>query len=218
MAKKGETWFDSPAWDRPAQVEFEEKLRRAQKKGEYLRTKGIALVQAGDRRRREAGRHLLLRLVDDYPDTLTISWAHEILGDAYAEDEMFREAERQYREAIAAYERVPGVGGHAEVRLAELISRTRQREKYTEAEALLDSYNALFKIDHFRVFTIRARLAAERGDRENAASYAQAALELERDAEPQLPRHPDVGHVKSDKKTLRELRRLARRGSGTNPA
>ena len=211
MARKGKDWFDSPDWSPTAQAQFEEKLRRTRDKGEYLRTKGAALISAGDKKRRKAGRELLLRLVRDYPDTLTVSWAHEFLGDAYAQDGMYEDAERHYREALGAYRRTPGVQGRAQVGLADLISVTRQREKYAEADVLLDAFDPLFKSDHFRVFTVRARLAAERGDHEEAASCAQAALRLEADREPQLPRHPDVGHVKTDGATLRELRKLAQR-------
>lgn len=209
MVRQAETWFDSPAWSPQVQAEFEAKLQRARKKAQYLRSKGAALVEAGDRMRREAGRELLLRLVREYPDELTISWAHEFLGDAFAVDGMHEEAEKHYREALAAYERTSGVRGHAHVRLAELISATHQTEKYEEAEKLLDAYDPLFKIDYFRAFTVRARLAAERGDFESAAGFASAALELKADRKPQLPRHPDVGHVKTDERTLAELRKLA---------
>ena len=90
------------------------------------------------------------------------------------------------------------------------IRRTQQREKYKDADALLDAFDPLFKIDHFRVFTVRARLAADRGDAEEAASYARAALELEADKQPQLPRHPDVGHVRTDEAMRSQLRGLAR--------
>jgi tetratricopeptide (TPR) repeat protein len=202
MAKKGKNWFDSPDWSPAAQAAFEEKLRRARNKGEYLRTKGAALVEAGDRERRQAGRELLLRLVHDYPETLTLAWAHEFIADAYAEDGNDAEAERHYREALATQERRPGVRGYAGVKLADLITRTRHREKYKEADALVDAFDPLFKIDHFRVFTVRARLAAERGDAEEAGSYARVALDLETDKRSQLPRHPDVGHVRTDEATL----------------
>jgi tetratricopeptide (TPR) repeat protein len=132
-----------------------------------------------------------------------------MLGDACVEDEVDEDAERHYREAVAAYERIPNVRGHAAVRLAELIARTRQREKYDEAEALLQSYEPFFKIDHFRVCAARARIAADRGRKDEAASYARAALDLESDAELHFPRHPDVGHVKADVRTLEQLRALA---------
>lgn len=209
MARPGTDWFNSPDWSPAAQAHFEEKLGRARDKGEYLRTKGAALVKAGDRKRRDAGRELLLRLVRDYPDTLTVSWAHEFLGDAYAEDEMYADAERHYREALAAYRRNPGVRGRAEVGLAELISITRQGEKYEEADALLDGFDPFFKVDYFRIHTVSARLAEERGDHEGAAKHAEAALRLAMDDEPQLPRHPDVGNVSAPRSTLRELRKLA---------
>jgi hypothetical protein len=88
----GEAWFDSPDWSPAARAEFEERLRRARNKGEYLRAKGAALVAAGDAERRAAGRELLLRVVRDYP--LTASWAHEFLGQAYAEAGIYDEAEQ----------------------------------------------------------------------------------------------------------------------------
>jgi hypothetical protein len=75
----------------------------------------------------------------------------------------------------------------------------------------LDAYDPVFKIDNFRVFSVRARLAAHAGDAEEAASYAEAALRLKADREPQFPRHPDVGHIRADTATLEELRRLAQR-------
>ena len=51
MAKTGTDWFNSPDWSPKAKAQFEDKLGRARKKGEYLRTKGAALVRAGDRKR-----------------------------------------------------------------------------------------------------------------------------------------------------------------------
>src|SRR6266516_2612160 len=212
MAPKGQNWFDSPDWSPEAQAEFESKWGRAQKKGECRRTKGAALIRAGDRRRREAGRNLLLRLVEEYPETLTVSWAHEFISEAYVADGEAELAERHYRQALGAYKRIRGARGHADIRLADLITRTHQREKYAEAVSLVDSYEPLFKIDYFRVFIVRARLAAADGDEREAREYARAALELEAETEPQLPRHPDVGHVRTDKETLSELRRLAGQG------
>lgn len=203
-------WSSSAGWDRETEEIFEAKLRRARNKGEYLRVKGVTLIKQDDKARRNAGRRLLTRMVDEFPDTLTVSWAYEFLGEADEADGLDDAAEGWYREAIAAYQRIPGVRGYAEVKLAGVIARTRQRPKYAEAEALLDAYRPLWKIEHFWLHLARARIAADLGDRAVAADQARLALAAEAEEAPQAPRHPDVGHVRTDKKTLRELRELAR--------
>jgi len=203
-------WYSSPDWDPATEDAFDAKLKRARNKGEYLRVKGATLIRQKDQRVRDAGRRLLRRLVDEYPDTLTVSWAYEFLGEADEVEGLYREAEVRYREARAAYGRIPGVRGYAEVKLANLIARTRQRPKYAEAEAILDAYRPLWKIEHFWVHLARARIAADRGDAVTAAAQARLALAAEADTTRQAPRHPDVGHVRTDESTLDELRALAR--------
>jgi hypothetical protein len=203
-------WVSSPDWSPEIEAEFEAKLRRARNKGEYLRVKGVTLIQQEDQQRREAGRILLRRLVAEYPDTLTIAWAYESLGDADALDGLDGDAENRYREAIDAYRRTPGVQGNAEIKLAGLIARTKQRSKYNEAETILDRSRPVWKIEHFWVHLARARIAADLGDAAVAGTQARLALTAEADPKPQAPRHPALGHVRTDAETLTELRRLAR--------
>jgi tetratricopeptide (TPR) repeat protein len=209
MGRKGDGSIDSPAWDPEDQLAFFKNLERAREKGEYLRAKGAALLHAGDDERRDAARKLLEQAVREHPETLTIAWIHELLGDAYAIDAVYDKAEAQYREALRGYERFPAVRGRAEIKLALLITATHQTAKYREAESLVDAWDPVFKDDRFNALTVLARAASERGERREAAEYAQAALSLESDEEPDIPRHPDVGHVKTDETTLQELRKLA---------
>jgi tetratricopeptide (TPR) repeat protein len=171
----------------------------------------VALIHQQDETRRQAGRSLLLRLVRDFPDTPSVSWAWEFLAEADEADGHYDEAEHSYRHALAEYARMPAVPGHAQVRLAGLIAATRQRDKYAEVNALLDAYEPVWKIEHFWAHLARARIAADRGDVDEATSHARAALALHADAAtPQAPRYPEVGHVRADAKTLRELEALAR--------
>jgi hypothetical protein len=211
MAMAGRSdWYSSADWDPEAEAEFEAKLRRARNKAEYLRAKGAVLIRQKDERLREAGRGLLLRLVNDFPDALTVAWAHELLGDAYEEDASYDQAERQYRDALSANERISGVPGHAPLKLANLIAATHQRDKYEEVEALLDAYKPVWKLGHFWVELARARLAADLGDRSRAAAHARAALALEADEEPPVHRHPGVGLLRTDSETVAELEALSR--------
>ena len=207
-------WFNSPDWTPAARDLFEKKLARARNKGEYLRTKGVALLQAGDTERRSAGRELLERALHNHADSLmTAAWAHESLGYAYAVDGMHEQAEECYRAALDQYARQPSIRGRAHLRLAELIIATKQDRKYKEAGHLLDSFQPLLKSEVFDDLTARARLSAACGAIDEAAEYAQAALKVEAEKEPQLTRHPDVGLIEPDEDRLRELSHLASRTS-----
>ena len=90
--------------------------------------------------------------------------------------------------------------------------------RYDEADELLDraraNGDAFFRVDRFRYALHRARLAARRGRRDEAAAFAYGALwqAAEDETGPQLPRHPDVGRVDTDEETLDELWRYAETG------
>jgi len=189
MGKKGDGSIDSPAWGPDDQAPF---------------------VQKPDVARREAARELLQRAISDHPDTLMIALVHELLGDAYATDRLYDEAELAYPGALDAYENVPLVHGYAEMKLALLITATRQVSKYDEAQALVEKEEQVFKRDRFDALAVLARIAAERGEREAAAAHARSALEIELNTEPDVPRHPGAGHVRAEEATLAELREFAR--------
>ncbi|MGI9090900.1 MAG: hypothetical protein ACR2GG_07345, partial [Gemmatimonadaceae bacterium] len=82
-----------------------------------------------------------------------------------------------------------------------------EESRYDEADELLDRARAngdtLFRVWRFRYALYRARLAARRGRRDEAAAFAYGALwQVAEDEEgPLLPRHPDVGRVETDQET-----------------
>jgi len=104
--------------------------------------------------------------------------------------------------------------------VAERIADRGKRDRFAEADERLDrvraEHAATFRGDRFRYALARARLAAARGEADEAAAFAAGALwQLEEDAEgPELPRHPAVGRVRAGGRTRRELRRLAGGGDG----
>jgi hypothetical protein len=69
----------------------------------------------------------------------------------------------------------------------------------------------MFNNDLFRWNVALARVAVSLGDVETQRQAARTALSLA-DRGPQLPRHPTVGLVNTDKPTLTWLRRLATDG------
>jgi hypothetical protein len=101
------------------------------------------------------------------------------------------------------------------------IARILDREdasRYDEADELLDRARAdgdtSLRSDRFRYALYRARLAARRGRRDEAAAFARGALwQIAEDARgPLLPHHPDVGRVDADNATAAELTRYAEGG------
>jgi predicted Zn-dependent protease len=208
-------WYRTADWSAAAQDAFEEKLRRARphNRPQYLRIKALALLQTDADENRKAGRKLLQRLVQEYPDTFDVSWAQEFLADAYREEGRAVEAEELYRAALRTYESNPKVKGYAHLGLADLILDTAQESKYEEMEVLLDSLDPssdlALRNAQFKWALLRARLATRLGKQEDARQFASAGLRLAELREPQFPRHPDVAQIQPEKETLDELRRLA---------
>ena len=102
--------------------------------------------------------------------------------------------------------------------VAERIAARGSEDRFAEADERLDrvraAHAAFLRHDRFRYAVTRARLAAARGDADEAAAFAAGALaQLAEEADgPQLPYHPGVGAVRAGLGTRRELRRLAGAG------
>ena len=98
------------------------------------------------------------------------------------------------------------------------ILDAEDESRYGEADELLDRARAngdtLFRVWRFRYALYRARLAARRGKRDEAAAFASGALwqVAEDEQGPLLPRHPDVGRVDTNQETVDELWRYAESG------
>jgi tetratricopeptide (TPR) repeat protein len=206
-------WYESADWSRQGQAKFWKRLDRARDKSQYLYLKALALLEAGGVRRRAGARQLLHQLLTDYPDSFHEAIAHEHLGVAYEQENEFEQAEFHYREALRLYP-ANHQRGHAHLLLPEMLVRTGQEDKYEEmALLLLDSLAAqgwTMNDELFRIQVARARIADALGQDDVASDCARAALDLADITEPQLPRHPTVGLVKTDDRTVQELMNLRR--------
>ena len=208
-------WFRSPAWDAPARADFwEARLARARPRNrqQYLRIKGLALRAAGDG---DAAR-LLLERAADHPDghLFETSSAWETLGDLAVERGDRDTAQQLYRRILAENPTSSGTSGSIEISRAELLLDDGSPEAGTEALALLDSWihRERLTVDDqlFRWHLALIRAAEGQGDRNTVRRAASTALTLA-ERGPRLPRHPDVGLVRTDDATLDRLRGLARR-------
>lgn len=102
----------------------------------------------------------------------------------------------------------------------ERILDHEDEARYADADALLDRARAdgdtFFRAWRFRYALYRARLAARRGNRDEAAAFASGALwqAAEDEQGPLLARHPDVGRVETNRQTVDELRGYVGAGDG----
>jgi hypothetical protein len=216
-----DNWFRSAAWDRAARKEFETHLAGTRSsRAQFIRVKGLALVQSGARKRVIAGRKLLVRILDQHPDNVPeVARAHRILGESYLHDGRLGDAERHLRAGLEA-EKGRSFQHDTELRLAEVIVERKGAEAFGEAWQLLNQAaqkGFVFNGYPWRVEVARARLRDLEGDRPGAATHAAAALELLENNSPQLPGHDDVGRIKADAMTVAEMSRLAEESGPATP-
>lgn len=210
-----EEWFRSLDWSPEAREEFERRLSRARphNRAQYLRIKGVSLGESPDAGRRAVGRDLLQRVLSEYAeDELQAQMARFDLALALEREGFDEDAEKHLRFCVARESEDGRFQSDARLHLAELIVRTNQRDKFDEADQLLDRFverGGLFAVHRWRYSVARARLASARGNMQMAANFAEDALSIAAITEPDLPRHPNVGLVTADEAPLAEMRHLA---------
>jgi Tfp pilus assembly protein PilF len=206
-------WFRSPSWREPDRELFEAKLARARKhnKAQYVRIKALSLAESGDTTACTAAGELFDRIFRDYPDDeLQVTMAHADKARWHRRRGEHDEAVEHYRRAVALEDVLGSIDWGADLDLAELL--VERNEDLDEAQAMLDRAAAddvAFKLQRWRWLATDARLAAKLGQRDRSMASAGAALELLDDDSPDFPRHPDLGHIDTDRGTIRELKRLA---------
>lgn len=205
-------WFRSPEWTAEAQEDFEARLARsmAHNRAQYLRIKGLALLEAGEV---SGARDLWMRVVEtETEDWPQVSASLEHLGDSYRQDDPAT-AESYFRRLIAENPTLSGTTACVHLSLAEILLDRGDATSINEAGDLLgiwiDKYSVPFPNAHFRFNLALIRTAQALGDKGTVQRAARTALDLAARG-PVYPRHGDVGVVKADGKTLRRLKRLAR--------
>ncbi len=200
-------WFRSPAWGTQDQADFEARLGRARKAGrsQYLRIKGLALNEAGQK---DGARALWLRVLADPGGFDTQRWSTmEHLGDLDVESNP-GEAESRYRQLLDEDPTLNGTTQMVEVKLAELLTRKRTPSSLDEAWELLERWrsdrHSPFPAHHFTWAVARARWGEAAGRPDVVRESADQAIGFSA-ADAPFARHPGVGVVKSDKQLLRWL-------------
>jgi predicted Zn-dependent protease len=205
-------WFRSPDWTATDREDFETRLKRARatSRPQYLRIKALAIRDEFPLEAEELLRRVVVEYVEHWPD---VAFAHELLGDLRSAAGDIGDAETHYRSALETSPTLSGTTGEVHLKLGELLL---DRDGPTDdVYAMLEISQRHLTLNHsvFRWHVLRARASDAIGDRVNAATSAQIALDL-LDAPPQFVRHPTVGLARAEPELTETLRRLA---NGSRP-
>ncbi len=206
-------WFRSPDWSEADRADFERRLARSRgyNRAQYLRIKGLALLDAGEI---DGARGLWTRALGDDGEFSEMQGfaALEHLGDSYVEDDPML-SENYYRRLLADNPGLNSTTATQHIKLAELLIQRGDEQALKEAAELLIQWPELARLPfpnaHFRWNLALIELAEATGDQEAARKAARRALDLVV-REPVFPRHKTVGIVQADRRTLERLERLAR--------
>ena len=207
-------WFRSGSWREEDRELFETKLARAQKRNraQYMRIKALSLAESGDKAGHAAAGDLFERIFSEHPDDeLQVTMAHADKARWHRQRDEQDQAVEHYRLAVALEDALGGIDWAADLDLAELLV---ERNDLDEAQTMLDraaSKGLAFKSQRWRWLVTDARLAAKVGQWDRSMASAAAALTLLDDDSADFPRHPDLGHIQTDRGTIREVKRLAAR-------
>jgi tetratricopeptide (TPR) repeat protein len=208
-----EDWFRSPDWNAEARSEFERRLARARphKRTQYLRIKGLSLHDAGEI---DGARSLWVRVLEDDGEYAAVQQpsALEHLGDSCASNDPLAALDF-YERSLEGVRLGRGTTCTQHIKMAELLLKEPTTSNLERASDLLarwpEETHVPFPNAHFQWNLAVIELAQAVGDRDAAQEAARRALDLAGRG-PVFPRHKTVGIVKTDRRTMKRLARLAK--------
>ncbi len=174
-----------------AQV-FEDKLRRARRKEQYLRIQANSLADSHPQ--------VAIDLLERYftlPDQFDQAQAYVDQAQALLTLHRVDDAIRSYEAALAREATFPNLQTQAWLDLPYLIATQGIKPRYNQATELLDTHrNRLrFPVDRFRWFAAHCLVAADTGESAVAKTNAEQALQALGTEHSGLRYHPTVGLV-----------------------
>lgn len=187
-------WFRNKVWNPAIEVDFQQRLRRARNKSQYLRVQAYYLA--------ESYPQVTLDLLDQYfalGDRTDLALAlvhkaraHYALGDVNA-------AISSYEEALERERQFPHVKTHAYLEFVRLVIKVRAAHLYPRALEVLDFNRGLpmFPVDRYLANGARALLLHESGRTDEARSAADLAMAAAQEVESGFRYHKNLGLVEN---------------------
>lgn len=211
-------WYRHKSWDNKIEADFEAQLKRFKglfNKAQYLRIQAGYLLDSSDEKNQLVGLNLMERLIKDFPsEEFSVIFGQEQLGDFYLARKDYEKAEQFFRVVTKHYQDKTsrsGTSAMADLKLAETILKSNQRDKFGEAYQLVTSYpisDLTFNDSKFYYAELRAQLSDVINNKAEAKEFAKTAIELSKITDPQLSRHKTVGLVKACEIQLRTLEQI----------
>jgi tetratricopeptide (TPR) repeat protein len=185
-------WFRNTEWNESIERAFEEKLRRARQKSQYLRIQASTLA--------ESHPTVALRLLERYlalDDKFDRAQAYCDQATAFRELGRIDDAVSAYEKALHREAECPNLKTQAYVELPFLIATRRLLERFDQAEQILRDYQSrlTFPVDRFMWHSAMALIAESRGDGASASEHAARALIEANQRHSGLQFHPAIGLV-----------------------
>ncbi len=201
-----EQWFRNTSWDETIASMFEEKLRRARRKSQYLRIQASTLASTYP--------VVALELLDRYfvlGEDFDHAQAHVDRANAYLALGQVDAGIQSYEAALKREEAFPNLRTGACLDLPYQIALLGLAERYEQAMAMLPAAaeQLVFPVDHFKLHAVKAIISSAKGDSSAARVDARIALAAAARDHSGFRHHPGVGLV-SDRhaQALSRLREL----------
>lgn len=193
-------WFRKTSWSLEDKADFFAHLHRARPKNraQYLRIQAHHLQEIGSPETLYASLELLELIFRDYPVESQIATAYHLraqgllaLGDIDASIQAFRQV-------FEAQHHFPSIQTNAHLDFGLLVVRHRLSEYYDEALCVLHGFteSLLFAFQVYIYYAVKAIIASEMGDVENACQWAIESLSALDQTHSGLQYHPTVGLVR----------------------
>ncbi|WP_457097224.1 hypothetical protein [Lysobacter sp. P5_B9] len=186
-----DSWFRNADWNEAIAVAFDQKLKRARQKSQYLRIQACTLARSHPR--------VALELLDRYfalGDDFDHAQAHVDRATAYLALGDIDSAIQSYEAALERERAFPNLRTGASLDLPYQIALNGITNRFDQAIAMLSESEKrlMFPVDRFKHHTARAVILAK-SDPSAARVEAKAALEAAALDHSGFRYHPTVGLV-----------------------
>lgn len=211
-------WYRHKTWDIEIEADFEVRLKRSRgafNKAQYLRIQASYLLDGSDEKNQVVGLNLMERLIKEFPsEEFSVLFGQEQLGDYYLKRKDYEKAEQCFRVVTKYYQdnkSRSGTSAMADLKLAETILKSDQKNKFEEAYQFVSSFpisELTFNDSKFYYAELRAQLCDAINKKAEAKEFAKTAIELSKITKTQFSRHKTIGLVKASERQLQTLEKM----------
>ncbi|HLW73994.1 MAG TPA: hypothetical protein VKT74_02905 [Gammaproteobacteria bacterium] len=199
-------WFRNKEWNETIASSFEEKLKRARRKSEYLFIQASTLIPTHPQ--------VAIELIERYfstGDHFRDAGAHVCRAEAMLALERIEAAIVSYEAALRREAEFPNLLTNAYIEYPYLIAVRQLESHFERALEILDQRRreVMFPVELFKWHAAKALILASRGNKVESARQAQLALDAAMQRKSWAQNHSELGLVSYEYQTVIErLRQL----------